>query len=171
MVQPRLQQQGLPEVTDGEISAPLVQGDAPQLHVGLGAGAPLHRLQQEPVQLGYAPWGLHLTSRSQHAYPVAHRDRAVGCAGMARLLQVMTPAPPADAPADAPPSAACRPALESNMARSLQTKHTEKLGTSSLLNAFLVLAFACLLLASMVSASTAGGADTPPATAPESPIR
>lgn len=41
------------------------------------------------------------------------------------------------------------------MARSLTVKHDEKPATSSLLNVFLLVAFACLVLASVAGASTA----------------
>jgi hypothetical protein len=47
------------------------------------------------------------------------------------------------------------------MARSLTVKHDEKLGTSSLLNLFLLLAFACLLLGSIGVAASADGAEPP----------
>ncbi|MFH1469509.1 MAG: hypothetical protein ABIO70_34300 [Pseudomonadota bacterium] len=49
------------------------------------------------------------------------------------------------------------------MARSLTVKHDEKLGTSSLLNVFLLLAFACLLLGSIGVAASADGAEPPAA--------
>jgi hypothetical protein len=51
------------------------------------------------------------------------------------------------------------------MARSLIVKHDEKLGTSSLLNVFILVAFACLLLASFSVASTADGAEGAPSVA------
>ncbi len=43
------------------------------------------------------------------------------------------------------------------MARSLTVKHDEKPGTSSLLNVFLLVAFTCLVLATIFGATPAEG--------------
>ena len=50
------------------------------------------------------------------------------------------------------------------MARSLTVKHDEKPSTSSLLNLFLLVAFACLVLASIFGAAPAEGLEVPATT-------